>query len=156
VYWRITSQIHNTLYQMAYLQYNMLSLWGHVKIIDENRKFIKQKSIITFNLIYIFKELWTKHFKINKNIRREQYWKELETIMEFMTVWRSKRIMTKAKIRRNIPSLDYTKLINKELPLLYIQRTFKVLVNTYQINIKQIGYNHTPTLQMKIQSGKNL
>jgi hypothetical protein len=64
--------------------------------------------------------------------------------------------MTKAKIRKNIPSLDYTKLINKELPLLYIQRTFKVLVNTYQINIKQIGYNHTPTLQMKIQSGKNL
>jgi hypothetical protein len=70
---------------MAYLQYNMLSLWGHVKIIDENRKFIKQKSIITFNLIYTLKELWTKHFKINKKIRREQHWKELETIMEFMT-----------------------------------------------------------------------
>ncbi len=77
--------------------------------------------------------------------------------------------MTKAKMRRNIPSLDYTKLTNKELPLIYIQRTFRVLenicqnlgyrqknFNTYQINIKQIGYNHTPTLQMKIQDCKKI
>jgi len=40
--------------------------------------------------------------------------------------------MKKTKIRRNIPSLDYTKLINKELPLLYIQRTFRVLENIGQ------------------------
>lgn len=60
---------------MAYPQYIMLSLWGHVKIIDENQMFIKQKGIITFNLIYKLKELWTKHFKINKNIRREEFWK---------------------------------------------------------------------------------
>jgi hypothetical protein len=60
---------------MAYPQYNMLNLWGHVKIIDENQMFIKQKGIITFNLIYKLNKLWTKHFKINKKIRREEFWK---------------------------------------------------------------------------------
>jgi hypothetical protein len=66
--------------------------------------------------------------------------------------------MTKRKIWRKIPSLDYTRLINKELPLVYIQRTFRVLENIGQNlgykqkkstpikYIKQIGYNHTPTL----------
>ncbi len=41
--------------------------------------FIKQKGIITFNLIYKLKELWTKHLKINKKIRREFFgnsWKQ--------------------------------------------------------------------------------
>jgi hypothetical protein len=58
---------------MAYPQYNILNLWGHVKIIDENKMFIKQKGIITFNLIYKLNKLWTKHFKINKKIRREEF-----------------------------------------------------------------------------------
>jgi hypothetical protein len=55
----------------------MLSLWGHVKIIFENRMFIKQKGIITFNLIYKLIDLWTKHLKRNKKIRREKFgWKQ--------------------------------------------------------------------------------
>jgi hypothetical protein len=54
--------------------------------------------------------------------------------------------MTKEKIRKNIPSLDYTQLINKELPLIYIERTFRVLEKIGQ----NLGYR-----QKKLQRLSN-
>lgn len=70
--------------------------------------------------------------------------------MEFMTTWRSKMNMIKTKIWKNVPSFDYTKSINKKLPLLYIQKTFRVLENIGQ----NVGYRQKASTPIKWTSNK--